>query len=87
VAIRYAGDVEMRITWSGKRYNVSFRAPGTRGSGTLTARECGLSQKEDPTSPESYDRVAKRVLAFLDLKGIRAGTLRRTFQAPCPMRT
>lgn len=87
MAIRYAGDVEMRISWSGKRYNITFRAPGTRGSGTLTPQECGLSQKEAPASPEAYDKVAKRVLAFLNLKGVRAGTIRRTFQAPCPMRS
>ena len=87
MAIRYAGDVEVRLHWTGKRYDVSFRAPGLRGKGTLTPSECGLSQKDVPDCPATYDKVALRVLGFLKAKGVRAGELRRTFQSPCPVRT
>jgi hypothetical protein len=87
MAIRYAGDVEIRMAWTGKRFDVKFSAPGTRGEGTLTLQECGLSQKDRIGTPESYDKVAERVLAFLRAKGVKAGPLRRTFQAPCPIRS
>lgn len=85
MAIRYSGDVEIRMTFSRGNYRVKFRSPGYSGEGTLTPRECQLSQKDDPASPESYDKVARRVLAFLKLKGVQTGELRRLFQAPCPI--
>ncbi len=85
MAVRYAGNVEIRMSYARGHYRVSFKAPDRRGNGTLTPRECRLSQKEDPTSPEAYDKVAERVLAFLKLKGVRVGALRRVFQAPCPV--
>lgn len=85
MAIRYAGDVTITLQFVKGRYKVSFRAPGLNGNGTLTLREVRLSHKEDPKSPEAYDKAAERVVGFLKAKGIHAGKIHRIFQAPCPI--
>ena len=87
MAIRYAGDVEIRITYTGKVYQVRFKtADGYRGGGSLTPGECRLSQKEGRSTPEAFDKVASRVVVFLRLKNVRGlGEIRRVFQAPCPI--
>jgi hypothetical protein len=86
MAIRYGGEAEIRIAYTGKVYQVRFKTDnGFKGGGTLTPSECKLSQKESKTSPEAYDKVAHRVLAFLRLKGVQVGEVRRVFQAPCPI--
>jgi hypothetical protein len=86
MAVRYAGDVEIRMRFERGVYRVTFLTPnGPRGSGTLSPRECQLSRKEDRSSPEAYDKVARRVIGFLKAKGVRTGELRRVFQAPCPV--
>ena len=86
MAIRYAGDAEIQIRWTGKQYLVRFKsACGLKGKGTLSPGECRLSQKDSRSSSEAYDKVAQRVAAFLRLKGVRVGEVRRVFQAPCPV--
>lgn len=86
MATRYSGDFEIRMRYERGIYRVSFGVPGReRGNGTLLPKECQLSPKEDRTSPEAYDKVARRVLLFLKAKGYRTGELRRVFQAPCPV--
>jgi hypothetical protein len=87
MAIRYAGDAEIHIQWTGKVFRVRFKTIDDllKGNGTLTPSECRLSHKEPRTSPEAYDKVGNRVVAFLRLKGVRVGELHRVFQAPCPV--
>lgn len=92
MAIRYCGDIEVRITYARGFYSAKLRAPGLRADGklpiSLRARNAG-----EPTSSEAYDIMT---LDFLKLAG-RQGfpvykedgrvLLRRTFQAPCPYRS
>lgn len=85
MAVRYAGEVEIRIQYERGSYHVRFTSPGLSGKGTLTPRECLLSQKDDRSSPEAYDKVARRVVGYLRAKGARTGEVRRVFQAPCPI--
>lgn len=92
MAIRYNGDIEVRLTYVRGFYLAKLRAPGLRADGrlpaSLRARNAG-----EPTSPEAYDVMA---LAFLHEAGGEGFPvyrengrilLRRTFQAPCPYRS
>jgi len=93
MAIRYSGDVEIRIQYRGGKYHGSVRSPGFRGRGIVSLRASG-----SPTSPESYDRAAlallKEAQAFarkIHIPLYISGTthrpqVRRTFQSPCPYR-
>ncbi len=98
MAIRYSGDLEIRLTFVDGKFRAAIRSPGFHAKGTLTPREVGLTRKHQPSSSESYDEAA---LAFLKeartmarKKGIRLLIaeengrieIRRTFQAPCPVR-
>lgn len=85
MAIRYSGDVEVRITWTGRVYRGTVRAPGFRGHGTLTRKEAGVTG--DPRSPESYDRAAVALLREAERRGghlPRDRDMSRTFRSPCP---
>lgn len=71
MAIRYSGNVEIRIRlvrmrgWNGKVgpfYKAHLRLPGYAGEGILSPREAGVSG--DLRSSEAYDTVAR---AMLDL--------------------
>jgi hypothetical protein len=71
MAIRYSGNIELRIRlvrmrgWDGKVgpfYKARLRAPGLSGEGVLSPREAGV--RGDLRSSEAYDRVAR---AMLDL--------------------
>jgi hypothetical protein len=96
VAIRYSGDVELRITYEAGFYYASIRSPGQRGRAVLSVKEAGLTHKRDKKSPESIDEAA---LSFLEWAEMNVGELpievdeedrmivRRRFQAPCPVRT
>lgn len=94
MAIRYSGDVEVRLTFANGLFRGSVRAPGFRASGTVTPQEAGLTRKHRLDSSESYDAAATEFLKQAvtlrrDLPVSRDGAsivLRRTFQAPCPMR-
>jgi hypothetical protein len=105
MAKRYSGDIEIRIAykkyrgWNGKMamfYFATVAAPGYRRRGILSPREAKIDlKKEDPRSPESYDKVA---LAFLVMGEAADGAARkfgnvssngevellRIQQAPCP---
>lgn len=95
MAIRYSGDMEVRLSFVEGHYQAKLRSPGFRAQGSLSAREVGLTRKQGSSTPEAYDQAA---LAFLKLAVRMAPALRRvlviegdivirrTFQAPCPVR-
>lgn len=94
MAIRYSGDVEVRLTWNKKLrlYTGTVRAP------RLVRRyRVDKYGRADPRSPEAYDRAALRMIKDLiererawgrklPLLTDRLGRPRvdRVFQAPCP---
>lgn len=90
MAIRYSGDVEMRVRHEqGDFYIVAIRAPGERGQ--LQVRHRSLFR--DAESSTTYDAVAKQALLKIlenhplpvevDDRGYLV--VRRGFQAPCPI--
>jgi hypothetical protein len=101
MAIRYSGDIEVRITckpyvgWNGKRrlfYFASIAAPGHRGQGILSPEECGV--RGEKRSSEAYDAAARAFILLADKKvGIGrfanwdgpAPEILRVQQAPCPV--
>jgi alpha-L-arabinofuranosidase len=98
MAVRYSGDVEVRLEWDGRVYQGRMRAPGYKGHGSIGPREAGLDRFDDPASSESYDLAAMAFLREL-YKWCRKNkvdvglavnlgqvTIRRTFQSPCPVR-
>lgn len=97
MAIRYSGDVEVRVRYARGVYHGSVRSPGFRGSCMISALQVS-SRAGEPTSPESYDRAAMLVLREAEVAARKAGIplhtvgkgrsieIRRTFQAPCPYR-
>ena len=99
MAIRYSGDVEVRMTFLGEarvpRYDVTVRTP----RGRWTGKGVRVPSRHAPQSPSAYDLVARSVLVAIE-KGMRGGKLplergpdgrsaviRRVFQAPCPIRS
>lgn len=93
MAIRYSGDAEIRMRWEGGRVLGSVR--DLMHDGFLWRGEETL--RRSPTS-EDYDRTASRMLETADRKargyGLRLSlerdrrgrvTVRRVFQAPCPV--
>ncbi len=99
MAIRYSGDLEIRLTFVDGKFRAAIRSPGFHAKGTLTPREAGLTRKHQPSSSESYDEAALKFLeeakALAKRQGVRLLVaedaygrieLRRTFQAPCPVR-
>lgn len=94
MAIRYSGDVDVRMAWKPRArvYTFSvklFQKPGQVARGEVPARLIGHAAS--PTSSEAYDKVAlvalQGVLRRKDLPVERRGRhveVRRTFQAPCP---
>lgn len=99
MAIRYSGDLEIRLSFVDGKFRAAIRSPGFHAKGTMTPREAGLTRKHQPSSPDSYDEAA---LAFLkEAKALARKQkvslliaedafgnieIRRTFQAPCPVR-
>lgn len=96
MAIRYSGDVEIRLTFDPRRrvYIVRLRAPGFRAKGDV---RLGLLTREHATRSESYDKAALKALREAQGVAKRRGFLlptsgqgyrtqiRRTFQSPCPL--
>jgi hypothetical protein len=93
MAIRYSGDVEIRIQYKERGvYKGAVRSPGFRGRGEISL----LASM--PTSPEAYDRAALKLLreaivfakkmgVILFVSGSQSNPeIRRTFQSPCPYR-
>ena len=87
MAIRYSGDVELRIEYGGAGYigrqpvfepdgngfyYAHIRAPHIRNAAILSLREVGLTRKHDPRSSEAYDTAA---LAFLKWAELHVGEL------------
>jgi len=87
MAIRYSGDVEVRMHWDPARslYRGTVRDPDGRWRGTANGRR-------SPTH-ETYDRLARDMIVRAEheqkrrLPAERKGgklIVRRVFQAPCP---
>lgn len=82
MAIRYTGDVEVRITRHQGSYRALVRWPGQRGTATISAWELGLGPEEwfgsipsaqrELSSPEAYDRAA-----YLAVRSVEARLRRR----------
>lgn len=95
MAIRYSGDVEIRISFARGKYRASLRAPGFRATGEISRVKALGGRSLSPTGPEAYDvaalallreaRVQARAEGFvLPTSGTFAIEVRRTFQSPCP---
>mgnify|MGYP006282005859 CR=1 FL=1 len=99
MAIRYSGDVEVRVLYTRGVYKGSVRAPGFNCHGTLTSEEARVRTKAH-SSPEAYDQAAKSFLMaaislakrmdkhlhlYPEFSGKKL-VVRRTFQSPCPYR-
>lgn len=92
MAIRYSGDVEIRIRWERRRrlYIAVVATPRTRWRVSF--------EGEPEASSKDYDRMAiallraaeksfkKRDLSLPAEKKRGAFQIRRVFQAPCPLR-
>lgn len=97
MAVRYSGDVEVRLRWNGRAYEVTIRAPRVRGRGTVSHAELGLARKgsRDVSSSGTYDEVARRVIEKLEKEHGRLPVNRangrvlvsRVFVSPCPQRS
>lgn len=89
MAMRYCGDVEMRISVAGNRYRIASRWP--RGKATWKG---ALPLWQRLPLSERYDRAALAMIKALLRKSPRLPVeengrgivIRRTFQAPCPVR-
>jgi hypothetical protein len=92
MAIRYSGDVELRIEWlKGNQYSISLSSPNAHWNARVRVK--GAKGRE----PEAYDRVAEVVLKAalaraetlpVERSGRGPGAsimVRRVFQAPCPI--
>lgn len=93
MAIRYSGDVEIRLKFvpSRREYEVRLRAPGYRAAGTVPGPR--FRGNASAVTPEAYDQAAVEALRqaqrVLQKKGRRLPSdglrIRRTFQSPCPL--
>jgi Arc/MetJ family transcription regulator len=94
MAIRYTGDVEVRIQWDPRRrlYVGSVRDPRARWRTILVPQRRIAS----PASSEAYDYAARVLVERAErelgrrLPADRDGSkirIRRVFQAPCPRET
>lgn len=72
MAIRYSGDVEVRVSWRDGGYHAHVRAPGLSTSLVVGPWSIGLGPEALLTtpaaartliSPEAYDRAAYRAIA------------------------
>ena len=92
-AIRYSGDVEVRMRYDPRKreYNVTVRGP--RKKHTYRAAFRRFSLFSDPASSAAYDSVARAALkeALRELGALpveRSGSrlvIRRVFQSACPV--
>lgn len=98
MAIRYSGDVEVRLGYDPRRraYVGSVRDPGGP-NGPFRWR--GVYEGSSPKNSADYDRAAKEMIIAADRDCRResdrhlmverdggAIRIRRVFQAPCPIR-
>lgn len=98
MAIRYSGDVEVRLQWEPRErvYQGRVSDPYMIWKGSVPA-ERGI----DPKSSNAYDHAAARLIQLADQWSRRERgeptlvdrapngriQLRRVFQAPCPLRS
>lgn len=96
MAIRYSGDVEVRLHYKDGVYIATVREPRWSGRCEVTEKQLGLTRKQ-AGFPDSYDKAAKLVLALVWRIAWKKSRVRlqlatrkghilvqRTFQAPCP---
>lgn len=90
MAIRYCGDVEIRIQYEERDfYIVAIRAPQERG--LIRVKYSALFR--NVRSSETYDAVARKALMKvleettlpLEIDGRGTILIRRVFQSPCPL--
>jgi hypothetical protein len=91
MAIRYSGDVEVRLGWDSRRkiYRGSVRDPYKRWRGEVPQR---WLHSREPRCPAAYDDAATRMIheAERDVGHLEANrkhgqvTILRVFQSPCP---
>lgn len=100
MAIRYSGDVEIRVGWDprAKRYRGTVRDPRMRWSGSVTP---GVTAPRDRRSPDAYDHAARLLARDAQAWARKSGRrfdfvttgigpfgrvkTDRVFQAPCPL--
>lgn len=98
MAVRYSGDIEVRIVWKGRAYDVRVRGPRIRGGGSMTLAELGLARKaqQNPSSSEAYDEAVRRIIEGLEdshgslpISRDSQGEIlvARVFVSPCPQRS
>jgi hypothetical protein len=78
MAVRYAGDAEIRVVWDERHrlYTGTVRTPTKYYAGSVTR----WFWSGDARSPESYDRAASQLLKNSGIPG----KVSREFVAPCP---
>jgi hypothetical protein len=90
MAIRYSGDVEVRLGYERGAYRGTVRDPEFHWRGEIRPKRA----LRDPRSSESYDRAAKAMIEKAEREERRRsraarerGEIRiiRVFQAPCPV--
>lgn len=107
MAIRYSGDVEVRVTYLARTRSYRGRVRAAGGFALAMQLDAGevrtrstLTRNSPPASPECYDAVARVLLEVARKWALRnerrklplafesdgTMTVRRTFQAPCPVR-
>jgi hypothetical protein len=93
MAIRYSGDVEARVRWTGTRFDIHVSWPkGGMASGSCLRGDLRKTKRRPPNSSEAYDEVAEMAFGFADRvfgplplsKEGRNIIVKRVFQAPCP---
>ena len=86
MAIRYSGDVEVRMQWQGKG-RLSIRVRGITDKGRLEYWKETRYVYLHP-SANGYDRIATRAIrdaeADLRVQFRKEKVVRRGYQAPCP---
>lgn len=97
MAIRYSGDIEVRVRFLDGVYKASVRGPGFNATGEMSKKQARVTGKSD--TPEAYDKAAAAFIRAAMLVARRHNKklypsmergrlkVRRTFQAPCPYRT
>lgn len=92
MAIRYSGDVEVRIQRKGARCLVNVRWPSGRGSVRRFQIVIHCSPKNGERPEAMHDRIARGVLRVLGERvklpverGWGGPAIRRVYQAPCPL--
>lgn len=93
MAIRYSGDVEVRVARYGARCHVAVRWPDGRGGVRRYSVDIGCRMRPGERVELFHDRVARGALVALARavpklpveRGWGGPQIRRVYQAPCPL--